>query len=289
MRPRPDDYPEEEQEELEEPSQRSMFAQWGYRVLLAAVVLAVVVVLALPYLLDWWNPPLPPPAPIKSQIPPPPPLTPPAQKAEAPKPQPVPLPAKPAPAPVAAPPTAAKAPKVAAPAPEKAPATAETPAKKRALAKASTKGEYWVQVGAFADQANAARLAARLTAQNYPVRQTERGSPDRQTGGTHEVFVVDASQVEVSQKLPGKEYQAEAVGAEVIIRPTLGLKDAVTLSKDLARQGLRVKIRRSSSPLPAAFYVVRVGGYPDRQHAQAIQKQLERKGFAGFIVTGQGR
>lgn len=289
MRPRPDDYPEEEQEELEEPSQRSMFAQWGYRVLLAGVVLAVVVVLALPYLLDWWNPPPPLPAPIKSQIPPPPPLTPLAQKAEAPKPQPVLPPAKPVPAPVAAPPTTAKAPKVAAPAPEKAPATVETPAKKRALAKASTKGEYWVQVGAFADQANAARLVTRLTAQNYPVQQMERGSPERQTGGTHEVFVVGASPNEVNQKLPGKEYQAEAVGAEVIIRPTLGLKDAVTLSKDLARQGLRVKIRRSSPPASAAFYVVRVGGYPDRQQARAAQKELERKGFAGFIVKGQDR
>lgn len=287
MRQRPDDFSEEEQEELEEPSQRSMFAQWGYRVLLAAVVLAVVVVLALPYLLDWWTPPPPPPAPIKSEIPPPPPLTPLAQKAEAPKLQPVPPPAKPAPAPRPPPPVTTEVPKAAAKALEKAPATAEKPAKKPALAKASTKGEYWVQVGAFADRANAARLAARLSAQKYPVRQVERVSPDRQVGGTHEIFVTGASQEEVSRTLSGKEYEAEAVGAEVIIRPALGLKDAVTLSKDLARQGLKVRIRRSRTP--AAFHAVLVGGYPDRQHARAAQKDLERKGFSGFVVKGQGR
>lgn len=288
MRSRPDDYPEEEQEELEEPSPRRMFADWGYRVLLAAVVLAVVVVLALPYLLDWWNPPAPPPpAPITSQIPPPPPLTPPAQKVEAPKPPPAPPAAQPKPAPVEAPPIAAGPPKVAAKAPEKPPASAGKPATPPATAKAPSKGQYWIQVGAFKDQANAARLAARLTTQKYPVRQTERAAAEGSAGGTHEVFVVGASRDEVTGKLPGKEYQAEAVGAEVVVRPALGLKDAVSLSKELAGHGFKVRIRRSGSP--ATFHVVRVGGYPDRQRAQRVQKDLAAKGFAGFVVKGEGQ
>lgn len=282
----PDDYQQQEQEELEPIPRRSIFAEWGYRILFAVVALAVLVVVALPYVLDWWNPTPPPPAaPMKAQVQPPsPPSPPPAPRAEEPKPQPT--IAKPEPVPVA-PPLTAQAPTLAAKAPPKPEPTAGKPGKAQAPAKAPAKGEYWVQVGAFTDQANATRLAARLTAQKYPVQQLQRSSGGQPAGSTHEVFVVGASRDEVSAKLPGREYQAEAVGNEVVIRPALGLKDAVTLSKELAREGLTVKIRRSSAA--GTFHVVRVGAYPDRQHAQAAKKDLEGKGVAGFIVQGDGR
>jgi cell division septation protein DedD len=290
MSPRTEDYHEEEHEELEEPSRRGIFGERSYRLLLAVVVLAVVVVIALPYVLDWWSPAAPPPKPLmKAQIPPPPSLPPtqPAPKVEAPKPQTVLPPAKPGPAAVQAPaPGAAAPPKVAAKAASKPEQRAAKPAKEPSAAIASTKGEYWIQVGAFQDQAKATQLAAQLTAQKYPVRQVERASPDRPVVGTHEVFVIGATRSEVAAKLPGTDYRAEAAGAEVVIRPALALKDAVALSRELARQGLTVKIRRSGAT--ATFHAVRVGGYPDRQRAQAVQKDLQDKGFSGFIVKGEG-
>jgi len=265
----PDDYQDEEQEAVEERPRRRMFSEWGYRGLFALVAFAVLVVVALPYLLEWLNPPPPPPAPpMKAQV------------------QPARPPAPPRPAPKAEAP-AAQPPKVAAKMEAKPEPPAAKPAKERAPAKATAQGEYWVQVGAFSDQANAARLAGRLTAQKYPVQQFQRSSGDQPVGSTHEVFVVGASADEVNAKLPGRDYRAEAAGNEVVIRPALGLRDAVTLSKELASQGLTVKIRRSHAA--GSVHVVRVGAYADRQRAQAVQKDLEAKGVSGFIVRGEGR
>ena len=286
MSPKPEDFSGEERGELEEPPRRSIFAAPSYRVLLAVVVLAVVVVVALPYLLDWLRPVRPTlTPPIKTQIQPPappaPPVTPPAPKAE---PQPGPPPAKPEPPPAAAPP--APPPKVAVKAPEKPETKAEKPSEERVPAKVQTKGEYWIQVGAFKDPANAERLAAQLLTQKYPVRQVKR-APDRPTGGSHELLVVGASQDEVNARLPGKDYQAEAVGTDVVIRPTLGLKDAVTLAKELAGQGFTVRIRRTGAA--AILHAVQVGGFQDRERAQAVQKDLESKGFSGFVRRGEGR
>jgi len=269
-------------EEEEETPPRSIFSERWFRALLALVLLAVGGVFALPYFLDWLTPPPPTPL-VKADIPPPPPPQPtvPAQKAEAPKAPAAPSPAKPEPAPQQIP---SPLPQTEAKALAKPEPKAPEPAPERPKAVAPTRGEYWIQVGAFTDSANAARLAARLTAENYPV---QRFSFDRPIVGTHEVFVVGASQSEVSEKIPVKDYRAEEVGGEVVIRPALPLKDAVGLSKELARQGFTVKIRRSKST--ANFHVVRVGGYPDRQRAQAAQKDLAGKGFSGFIVKGEGR
>lgn len=288
MGPTHEDFRGEERGELEEPPRRSIFAAPWYRVLLAVVVLAVVVVVALPYLLDWWRPARPTPTPpitaqIQPQAPLAPPVTPPAPKAEEPKPQPGPPPAKPEPPPAAAPP--APSPKVAVKAPEKP--EAKKPAEERVPTKAPAKGEYWIQVGAFKGPTNAERLAAELITQKYPVRQVKRAAPDQPAGGSHEVLVAGASRDEVNAKLPGKDYQAEAVGADVVIRPALGLKDAVILAKELTGQGFTVRIRRAGAV--ATLHVVQVGGFPDRERAQAVQKDLESKGFPGFIRKGEGR
>ncbi len=283
MSPEPKHRPDAE-EEWEEPPGRSIFSAGWFRALLAAVVLAVLVVGGLPYLLDWWTPAPPPPPPVvKAPIPPPPPAleTPPAQKAEAPKTLEAPPPAKREPAPPQIPPKAV---------PREAKASARPEARTPELireqpgATVSPSGNYWIQVGAFKDQANATRLTAQLSAENFPAQHVPL---DRPVGGTHEVFVVGTSEGEVSGKLPAKDYRAKAAGAEVVIQPALPLKDAVSLSKELARQGLTVKIRRANST--ATFHVVRVGGYADRQHAQAVQKDLAGKGFSGFIVKGEGR
>lgn len=276
-------YRHEDGGDVEETPQRSIFSERWFRTVLAVVALAVVAVFAVPYLLDWWSPAPPRPTPLaKVPIPPPPPplKTGPAQKVEAPTPPPV-TPAKPEPTPSQIP---AQAPQLEAKATGKPEARAGESTREQPTAKSATGGDYWIQVGAFKEQANAVHLAARLTAEKYPV---QRLSLNRPVPGAHEVVVVGASPREVSGKLPTKDYRAVEVGADVVIRPGLPLKDAVNLSKDLSRQGFTVKIRRSRST--ATFHVVRVGGYPDRKLAQTAQKDLAGKGFPGFVVKGEGR
>lgn len=273
---------DEEGEDLSEPP-RSIFSHTSFRALVAVLVIVVVAVVALPYVLERWSPTPPAPVPqVKAPIPPPPPPleTPSALKAEAPKPAPGPPPTKPEGTSPKSPPRPAQ---VEAKAPARPPGKGPE-ASREAPSKAATGGDYWVQVGAFKDRTNAARLAAQLTSVKYPV---QRLSLDRPVSGVHEVFVVGASAREVNGKLPGKDLRAEEAGAEVVIRPALPLKEAVSLSKELSRHGLTVKIRRSGST--ATFHVVRVGSYPDRQHAQTVQKDLASKGVSGFIVRGEPR
>jgi len=273
----------EEDDDLEEVPRRSIFSEWWFRAVVGVVALVTVAVIAVPYLLDWWNPP-PPPTPLfKAQIPPPPPPLPSAQAQKV-EPQKTP-PAQPTVTPEPAPPQiAAKPPQTEAKVAAKPETKASQPIREPPKSGAPRRRDYWIQVGAFKAQAHAATLTALLAAQNYPAR---RFSLARPVVGSHEVFVVGASPNEVRGKLSSKEYQVEAIGADAVIRPALPLREAVNLSKQLTGQGLTVKIRRASSA--ETFHVVRVGGYPDRQHAQAVQKELAAKGLSGFIVKGEGR
>jgi cell division septation protein DedD len=299
MSPERDDYEDEEEYEEEEEEPRSIFANPWFRAALAVLILAVVGVLALPYAQEWWA------GPSKSQVTiPRPPQAPPA------RPQPAPTP----PAAPAAPPTAvpAPAPRVAekpaepakpaapvapaAPAPKPAPQVAEKPVEKPAepaakSAAAPSKGDYWVQVGAFSDTKNASRLAARLKDQKYSVQQATvtRGSGGGSSG--NEIFVAGAKQKDVYDKVKDKGYHVDAVKGGAVVRPALPLKDAVALSKELADAGMDVKIRRvgGGGGEKATFHLVRVGGFADRKEAEAAQKELGGKGLPGFVVKGSPR
>ncbi|MEK7709404.1 MAG: SPOR domain-containing protein, partial [candidate division NC10 bacterium] len=158
-------------------------------------------------------------------------------------------------------------------------------------AAAPSKGDYWVQVGAFSDAKNASRLAARLKDQKYSVQQATvtRGSG----GGTrgNEVFVAGAKQRDVYDRVKGKGYHVDAVKGGAVVRPPLPLKDAVALSKELADAGMDVKIRRvgGGGGEKATFHLVRVGGWADRKEAVAAHKELGGKGVPGFVVKGAPR
>ena len=85
----------------------------------------------------------------------------------------------------------------------------------------------------------------------------------------------------------------------IVVRPSLPLREAVALSRDLADAGLSVQVRRVGGPAPVVapapapapapadgmtLHRVRVGGFPDRATAVAAAKQLEEKGFKPFIA-----
>jgi hypothetical protein len=85
------------------------------------------------------------------------------------------------------------------------------------------------------------------------------------------------------------------------VKPSLPLRDAVALSKDLAVDGLKVQVRRAaggSAPAPAAasvpstatgdgtLYRVRVGPFDDKTAAASTLRELEQKGYSPFIARG---
>jgi cell division protein FtsN len=205
---------------------------------------------------------------------------------------------------------------------KKAPAEKPAPAPRAATsAKATTGGDYFVQVGAFRDQATAKRVAAQLRDQNYPVDESvkrlggdapaaaPRPTPAPRASGAapdrYDVIVSGGSSAEINTRLAAKGLASEPVGESVRIRPSLPLRDAVALSKDLGSEGFKVQVRRgggtSAEPAPPVaaapapggdaggqtLYRVRVGGFPDRAAAQTVLKELQDKGFQPFIAKGR--
>ena len=110
------------------------------------------------------------------------------------------------------------------------------------------------------------------------------------------------SAVELTKRLSAKGLAAETAGGSVVVKPSLPLRDAVTLSKDLAVDGLKVQVRRAgsgavaaapASPPPATaagagetLHRVRVGGFTDVAAARAAVKELEAKGYKPYIARG---
>jgi hypothetical protein len=180
---------------------------------------------------------------------------------------------------------------------------------------------YWVQVGAFKDAEAAKRLAARLRDDSFKVEESVKrvggtkssGAPTEAspsaggaTGGSeqYDVFVTGMSVDEVNKRLSGKGLSAATAGGGVVVKPSLPLRDAVALSKDLAVEGYKVQVRRAGSgppttwvppspktPTPSSesgseLHRVRVGSFPDRAAAQAAARELEVKGYKPFIARG---
>ncbi len=330
--------PEREGELYEEEAPRSIFSAMWFRAVLVVLVLGVIGVVAVPYLLDLVSAP-PRTTPMKSTSRTGAPAPPAAVPAPAPAPPSETQPAAPPVAPVvtatpAAPPATSPAlaakttepakpgtppgaktetPKAATPAAKHATSPAKpasTMVAKATTVRATAGGSYFVQVGAFKDAATAKRLASRLREQRYPVAEsvTHAGSAAAapapaagpSAGDRYDVFVTGGSPVAVNEKVASKGLAAESVAGGVVVKPSLPLRDAVALSKDLATEGLKVQVRRAtagaaaSRPAPAAasagggetLYRVRVGGFPDRATAMTALRELEGKGYKPFLARG---
>jgi cell division protein FtsN len=363
------DDPTDEQEELyEDVPPRSIFAAPWFRVVLVVIVLGVIGAIAVPYALDWMNPP-PPPRSAATQTPTMPSLvdkpsteqapseTAPSEKASAsdkkdstllPAPGATssapPATSRPEPKSVAkaTPSTESKAPsteskitdspsqRAAKPAPSKPQVAVKTdpatkpstpkPAAAKATAPAPTTGgaSYWVQVGAFRDAEAAKRLAGKLRDENFKVEQSLKrtggssapaatppaGSSSTMSGADqYDVFISGMSADELNRRLAGKGLAAEPSGNGVVVKPSLPLREAVALSKDLAVEGFKVQVRRAGTttpvvtPPPAAaarasgeggvtLHRVRVGSFDDRAAALAAARELEAKGYKPYIARG---
>ena len=188
------------------------------------------------------------------------------------------------------------------------PAETKVPAK----ATSTASGAYWVQVGAFLDPDKAKRLAATLRQQNFNVSEStavageRQGSPASPAPASappsvdrYNVYVSGAPSANLGAKLTAKGLSVEPAVEGVVVRPSLPLRDAVALSKELAVDGLKVQVKRAGraegAPTPpttapsgerATLHRVRVGAFPDRAAATAAARQLEEKGFKPFIARG---
>jgi len=178
-----------------------------------------------------------------------------------------------------------------------------------------------VQVGAFKDEAAAKKVAAKLRDENFKVEESLKS-----TGGAaaapapapkapaassapagadqYDVFVSGMSADDLNKRLAGKGLSAEAASGGVVVKPSLPLRDAVALSKDLAVDGFKVQVRRSGGTAPAAapaptpapaasttdggsaLHRVRVGAFSDRAAAVAAARELEAKGYKPYIARG---
>jgi cell division septation protein DedD len=179
-------------------------------------------------------------------------------------------------------------------------------------------GSYWVQIGAFKDAEAAKRVATKLREQNFKVEESVKRAGDSATAtarssvrtpapvGTdqYDVFVTGLSVEELNRRLAGKGLAAEtaAGGGDAVVKPSLPLRDAVALSKDLAVEGFKVQVRRSGAAASApavvsapslaatqheqALHRVRVGVFTDRAAAVAAARELESKGFRPYIARG---
>src|SRR5215510_1402890 len=323
---RPRDDHEYDDERFEDEGRRSIFSALWFRAILVVIVLGVVAAVAVPYVLELANQPAPKTALSKPEMPP-------LSTAVAPSAPPVasaPAPSAPALEKSATPekPSAAEKPAAsegtasaltpmtpaidtpAVPAPKtaesskpvtasksaapKEPAAARTPRAAAAPSPSGASGDYFVQVGAFKNPDTAKKLAVRLRGQKYNVEETS-------ASGAHDVHVSGAAPADINAKISAKGLSTEPSGAGVIVRPSMPLRDAVALSKDLAVDGLKVQVRRApggSAPAPAAassapaspsdgtLYRVRVGPFDDKSIATSTLRELEQKGYSPFIARG---
>lgn len=196
---------------------------------------------------------------------------------------------------------------------EPAPAKTPPPGSKTAPESAATAGTgelYWVQVGAYRDAETAKRVAQKLREHRYQVQESVTTRPAPATAGAaadvapaaqgerdrYEIVVTGSSATEVEAKLGAKGLTSRAAAEGSVITPGLPLGEAVALSKDLADEGLAVRVRRVGTTIAAtprqnsaaseALHRVRVGGFVDRTAAVAALKDLESRGYKPFLARG---
>jgi len=333
---RPRDDQDYDDERFEDEGRRSIFSALWFRAILVVIVLGVVAAVAVPYVLELANQPAPKTTALgkpESTPTPVPVAPPPAASVPAPSPAPEksPVPEKqsaadkpmmsqsPAPAPM----TSASDPKkseqsksavASKSSTPKEPAPARAPRASAAPSPTAASGEYFVQVGAFKNPDTAKKLAVRLREQKYPVEETSASgvkmarsaSPSAppaagSASDRYDVHVTGGAPAEINAKLSAKGLSAEPSGAGVVVKPSMPLRDAVALSKDLAIDGLKVQVRRAAggaAPAPAAassvatatsdgtLYRVRIGPFDDKTTAASTLRELEQKGYSPFIARG---
>jgi hypothetical protein len=330
---RPRDDSEYDDERFEDEGRRSIFSALWFRAILVVIVLGVVAAVAVPYVLELANQPAPKTTAISKPETSPPPVAPPVASPPPPAPSvpeksadkpastdkpsmsdappAAPMPTPPVEKPAGAPRKSEGSKSVAKEQPAPAPRAPRTSAAPSPTGPASG---YFVQVGAFKNPDTARKLAVRLREQKYTVEETSAAvaaAPSRPAAPSappasaaasdrYDVYISGGTPADINAKLSSRGLNAEPAAGGVVVKPSLPLRDAVALSKDLAVDGLKVQVRRAaggSAPAPAAppasaatsdgtLYRVRVGPFDDKTAATSTLRELEQKGYTPFIARG---
>lgn len=273
MSPEQDDHRDED--EHEDYASRSIFSAGWFRAVLVLTVFAIVVVVSLPYLLNWFEP-----APPTSQAP----ASAPAV-AQVPKPE-------PSPTPIVSPPPAASP---AAPAPP--PKATEKPAAPAALPPAK-----------MAEKPSAAPAPppAKVTEKPSPAptlppaKTTEKPAPlPSAVKPVSQVSKpVEAARAKEPVSRPAKPASAATPPGSTTGSYWVQLGvfkeqgNAEGLAKSLRSSGFPVevtRITRGGGANPGTYYMVRAGGFPDRDRALAARDELKTKGHAGILAQGPAK
>jgi hypothetical protein len=262
MRTDSEDYREDDELLEDEDRDRSIFAAGWFRAVLVLTVLAIAVVVALPYMLEWFEP-----SPVATKTPPHP-----AQSADSSG-----RPSATVPPPNAHPP---------APVPEATPTPAPptAPAKSRAPAAV-----------AAGSQRAATLPSVRPSLPPPPPRTASDIAPASERASVPSAKSPDAS-------LPSAKTADLKPGAPASHWVQVGLfKDASNadaLARKVRQQGFPVQVARvkrddsgpsGSSGSGGAYLLVRAGGYPDRSAAISARAALSAKGYPGFLTEGSAK
>ena len=178
-------------------------------------------------------------------------------------------------------------------------------------AKPAAGRQWFVQVGAFKDAGTAKKVAAKLREDQYTVEESPRSgsaatvakaiassaTPSSAGSDSYDVIITGQSPADINSRLSARGLTTEPVANGAVVKPSLPLRDAVALSKDLAVDGLKVQVRRAGDAVTStpkasrgattsgdSLHRVSVGGFADRATAMATLKELEAKGYKPFLT-----
>jgi len=187
--------------------------------------------------------------------------------------------APPAPGPGAAAPTAPAASTPAGPA-EPARAAPSPPAAPPPARAARGTGPFRIQVGAFRDPANAARLAERLRADGVEVAG---GGEAEESLYRLRVAPTEGEAPEaLAERLRGLGHGVEVTPEGMVLDRPLPLRAAIEATRQLREQSVRVTLDRVAAP--AGLRIVRVGAYATAEEAERARAELAARGYPGFVV-----
>lgn len=141
-------------------------------------------------------------------------------------------------------------------------------------------GAYRVQVGAFAEPAEADRLAARLRGEGFPISERVVERPR----WLYRILVIPP---------PGgsQALMAEIQGLGLSAAPgtqglsgigPLPLRRAVEAARRLDATGIEVRLIRETAK--ARLHVVRVGGFATPEEAEQARRDLAGRGLDGVVI-----
>lgn len=147
-----------------------------------------------------------------------------------------------------------------------------------APAASATGPVYRVQVGAFAEPADAERLAERLEREGLQVS----GGVVTQPRWRYRVFIASSGDPILVGTLRALGLTAEPDGEGIRVRGLLLLRRAVEVARRLAAGGFEARLLGET--ITVTLHVVEIGGFATYEEAERARAELAGRGLDGVVV-----